>query len=200
VPTTGFSHIALARWQDGDCLLAGNCHCDTIAGGCARTETTRARTLLGRDVGGVRDAPHVTLEATSHSLIGTPEGDELLLWDTPGFGDSARLARRLQQQGNPIGWFLAQLWDRFRDRVFWLLQQAVFNVREQADVVLYLVNASEEPTDVGYLSLELAVLEWIGKPVIVLLNQTGRPRPGDEDAAERERWHNALTVVVQTWI
>ena len=84
--------------------------------------------------------------------------------------------------------------------MFWFSQQAVFNVREQADVVLYLVNASEEPTDVGYLSLELAVLEWIGKPVIVLLNQTGRPRPGDEDAAERERWHNALTVVVQTWI
>lgn len=155
-------------------------------------KTTLARTLLARDVGEVRDAPHVTLEATGHSLISTPEGDELLLWDTPGFGDSARLARRLQQQGNPIGWFLAQVWDRFRDRAFWLSQQAVRNVREQADVVLYLVNASEEPADVGYLAPELAVLEWIGKPVIVLLNQTGRPRPGDEEAADRERWHGAL--------
>lgn len=155
-------------------------------------KTTLARTLLGRDVGEVRDAPHVTLEATGHSLISTPEGDELRLWDTPGFGDSARLARRLHQQGNPIGWFLAQVWDRFRDRAFWLSQQAVRNVREQADAVLYLVNASEEPADVGYLPPELAVLEWIGKPVIVLLNQTGPPRPGDEEAAERERWHSAL--------
>ena len=41
-----------------------------------------------------------------------------MLWDTPGFGDSARLARRLAQQGNPIGWFLSQVWDRFRDRAF----------------------------------------------------------------------------------
>ena len=155
-------------------------------------KTTLARTLLGRDIGEVRDAPHVTLDATSHSLIGTAEGDELVLWDTPGFGDSARLARRLGQQGNPIGWFLAQVWDRFRDRSFWFSQQAVRNVSEQADVVLYLVNASEEPADAGYLVAELAVLEWIGKPVIVLLNQTGRPRPGAEEAAEQERWRSAL--------
>ena len=105
-----------------------------------------------------------------------------MLWDTPGFGDSARLARRLAQQGNPVGWFLSQVWDRFRDRAFFLSQQAVRNVRDQADVVLYLVNASEAPEDAGYLAPELDVLEWIGKPVIVLINQTGRPRPRDEEA------------------
>ena len=27
-------------------------------------------------------------------MIESPEGDRLELWDTPGFGDSARLARR----------------------------------------------------------------------------------------------------------
>jgi hypothetical protein len=134
----------------------------------------------------------VTLEATPYPMIGTPEGDALILWDTPGFGDSARLARRLAQQGNPIGWFLSQVWDRFRDRAFWLSQQAVANVREQADVVLYLVNASEAPADAGYLSPEMAVLEWIGKPVIVLLNQTGKPRPREDEAAEEARWREAL--------
>ncbi|MQM29266.1 MAG: GTP-binding protein, partial [Candidatus Accumulibacter phosphatis] len=132
-------------------------------------KTTLARTLLGYDVGEVRDAAHVTVDVSAYSLISTPEGDELTLWDTPGFGDSARLAKRLRQQGNPIGWFVGQVWDRFRDRSMWFTQQAVSNVRDQADVVLYLVNASEEPADAGYLEPELAVLEWIGKPVIVLL-------------------------------
>ncbi|MEO8304703.1 MAG: DUF3482 domain-containing protein [Betaproteobacteria bacterium] len=155
-------------------------------------KTTLARTLLGRDVGEVRDAQHVTLDATPYPLIGTPEGDALILWDTPGFGDSARLARRLGQQGNPVGWFLSQVWDRFRDRAFWLSQQAVGNVRDHADVVLYLVNASEVPEDAGYLAPELEVLEWIGKPVIVLLNQTGRPRPRDVERADEERWRDVL--------
>ena len=90
------------------------------------------------------------------------------------------------QQGNPIGWFLSQVWDRFRDRTFWLTQQAVRNVRDHADVVLYLVNAPEAPDDAGYLAPELAVLAWIGKPVLVLLNQTGPPRPpADERADDR---------------
>ena len=93
-------------------------------------KTTLARTLLGRDVGSVRDAQHVTQEAASYPLIATPEGDTLVLWDTPGFGDSARQARRLAQQGNPIGWFLSQVWDRFRDRAFFLSQRVVSNVRD----------------------------------------------------------------------
>ncbi len=114
------------------------------------------------------------------------------MWDTPGFGDSARLARRMKQQGNPIGWFLSQVWDRFRDRAFFLSQQVVRNVRDQADIVLYLANASESPQDAGYLAAELAILEWIGKPVIVLINQTGRPRPRDEEQAEEALWRAAL--------
>jgi hypothetical protein len=157
-------------------------------------KTTLARTLLGRDVGEVRDAPHVTTEASAFALIDTLDGDVLVLWDTPGFGDSARLARRLRQQGNPIGWFLSQVWDRYRDPAFWLTQQAVHNVREEADVVLYLVNAAEAPNDAGYLAPELAVLAWIGKPVIVLLNQTGRPRPRSEEAADEARWREALAA------
>ena len=155
-------------------------------------KTTLARTLLGRDVGEVRDAPHVTAEATPYTLQDTGEGELLVLWDTPGFGDSARLARRLRQQGNPIGWFLSEVWDRFRDRTFWLTQLAVRNVRDRADVVLYLVNAAEEPADAGYLAPELDVLAWIGKPVIVLLNQTGPPRDRAAEAADEARWRDAL--------
>ena len=155
-------------------------------------KTTLARTLLGRDVGEVRDAAHVTLQASEYPLLESAAGDRLVLWDTPGFGDSARLARRLAQQGNPIGWFLAQVWDRFRERPLWLAQKAVRNVRDHADVVLYLVNAAESPADAGYLPSELAILAWIGKPVIVLLNQTGPPRPPEVERAEEARWRAAF--------
>ena len=155
-------------------------------------KTTLARTLLGRDVGEVRDAPHVTVEATPFPLVQTAEGDLLTLWDTPGFGDSVRLVRRLRHDGSPIGWFLSQVWDRYQDRAFWLTQLAVRNVAEQADVVLYLVNAAEEPADAGYLASELEVLEWVGKPVLVLLNQTGRPREREVEAADADRWREAL--------
>ena len=140
-------------------------------------KTTLARTLLARDVGEVRDAPHVTTAAESFSLVETADGDVLRLWDTPGFGDSARLARRLAQEGNPVAWFLTQVWDRFRDRAFYLTQLAVRNVREEADVVLYLVNAAEDPADAGYLGSELAVLAWMSKPMLVLLARLMRRRP-----------------------
>ena len=158
-------------------------------------KTTLARTLLGRDVGEVRDEPHVTQSADMHEMVATPEGDRLVLWDTPGFGDSVRLARRLAQSHNPLGWFLAQVWDRYRDRAFWASQQAARNVRDHADVVLYLVNASEHPQDAGYVDPEMRVLEWVGKPVVVLLNQLGRPRPPDAEQADLQRWRAHLGQV-----
>ena len=64
-------------------------------------KTTLARTLLGRDVGEVRDAPHVTDEADASIRARDGRRRLLMLWDTPGFGDSARLARRLRHAGNP---------------------------------------------------------------------------------------------------
>jgi GTPase SAR1 family protein len=155
-------------------------------------KTTLARTLMGVDVGEVRDAAHVTITSESHTLLATPHGDELRLWDTPGFGDSVRLLKRLGQSGNPIGWFLREVLDRYRDRPFWLSQQALRAARDAADVVLYLVNSSEDPRDAGYVPAEMKILEWLGKPVVVLLNQTGRPRPQAEEQAEQARWRDHL--------
>lgn len=156
-------------------------------------KTTLARTLLSQSVGEVRDEPHVTDTNDRFELAQTPQGDQLVLWDTPGFGDSARLARRLVQSDRPIGWFVSQVWDRFADRALWSSQQAVHNVREEADVVLYLVNAAENPEDAGYVEPEMKILAWIGKPIIVLLNQMGPPAGHQAEEAEIDRWRSYLT-------
>ena len=151
-------------------------------------KTTLARTLLGLDVGEVRDAPHVTEFAAMHELIRTPAGDTLRLWDTPGFGDSARLVRRLRAQSNPLGWFLSSVWDRWRDRAFWASQQALRQVQSDTDVLLYLVNAAEWPGTAGYVEPEMDLLAWVGKPVLVLLNQMGAPRAAADEAQDVELW------------
>ncbi|MCW5636938.1 MAG: DUF3482 domain-containing protein [Rubrivivax sp.] len=155
-------------------------------------KTTLARTLLGRDIGEVRDAPHVTELPEAHLLLETPSGHRLLLWDTPGFGDSVRLARRMRSSGNPLGWLLSQLWDRWRDPAFWMSQQALRHVRDDSDLLLYLVNATEP--DAGYLQSEMQLLAWTGKPVLVLLNQLGAPREAAVEAAEVEQWRERLAA------
>jgi hypothetical protein len=159
-------------------------------------KTTLVRTLLQKDVGEVRDAAHVTEVATGYVLL-QAGSDTLMLWDTPGFGDTARLVGRLRMTGNPIGWFLSQVWDRFRDRPLWSSQQAVRNARDEADIILYLVNASEDPAAAAYVALEMEVLAWIGKPIVLLLNQTGPPTEAGQ--AEEERWaaHLAATGLVR---
>jgi 50S ribosome-binding GTPase/Domain of unknown function (DUF3482) len=155
-------------------------------------KTTLARTLLGRDIGEVRDAPHVTEWAAMHVLLDSGD-DQLRLWDTPGFGDSARLLRRMQQSGSPLGWLLSQVWDRWRDRAFWASQQALRHVQAESDVVLYLVNAAESPAGAGYVSPEMELLAWVGKPVLVLLNQLGAPRAPADEMAEVDAWRAHLS-------
>ena len=155
-------------------------------------KTTLARTLLRRDVGEVLDQAHVTDEAEPYTLLEPGEDGGVLLWDTPGFGDSARLLKRLEGQSNPLGWILSQTWDRFADRPLWCGQQAVGNMREQSDAILYLVNAAEDPEMAGYLESELSILEWVAKPVVVVLNYTGAPRGIEETRAEEELWRHFL--------
>ena len=155
-------------------------------------KTTLARTLLGRDIGEVRDAAHVTEFVSVHELISTAGGQRLLLADTPGFGDSARLLRRLRQIDNPLGWFLSTVWDRWRDRPFWAAQQALRHVQQHSSVLLYLVNAAESPAAAVYVAAEMDVLTWIGKPVLVLLNQLGTPRPSPDEAADQQAWRDHL--------
>ena len=155
-------------------------------------KTTLARTLLRRDVGEALDQAHVTDVNEAHTMIETPDGAVLRLWDTPGFGDTARLLKRLQQAERPIGWFISKVWDRFTDRPLWCSQQAIRNVREEADVVLYLVNASEDPGDARYVEIEMEILGWTQKPVIVLLNQIGSPRGPMQENREEEAWRTYL--------
>lgn len=158
-------------------------------------KTTLARTLLRRDIGEVADRAHLTEIAQMHTLASTPEGSRLDLADTPGFGDSVRLARRLATSDTPLVWLLTRIWDRITDRAFWSSQQAVANVRDVADVVLYLVNAAEDPRATGYIAPEMRILGWIGKPVIVVLNQLGPARGREAEARDEAVWREALKEV-----
>ncbi|MFK7967114.1 MAG: DUF3482 domain-containing protein [Burkholderiaceae bacterium] len=151
-------------------------------------KTTLARTLLGKEVGIVRDESHVTEVAESHEMVRSAEGDVLTLWDTPGFGDSMRLAKRLAKSDSPLNWMVEQVWDRLRDRPLYSSQQALRNVKEHADLVLYLVNASEDPDGAGYVAPEMSILTWTGKPVVALLNQMGPPRTREQEQQEVDQW------------
>ncbi len=155
-------------------------------------KTTLARTLLGRDVGEVADRAHVTETTDEFVLARNAEGCELVLWDTPGFGNSVALAKRLEGRKNPVGWFLSEVWDRFSNKAQWLNQKALKHVKETSNVVLYLVNAAELPDEAAYVKAEMHILTWIGKPVIVLLNQMGKPRPAQEEALDVARWNEAM--------
>jgi GTP-binding protein EngB required for normal cell division len=153
-------------------------------------KTTLARTLLKKDIGEIGDRPHVTALPESHLLIADGNGSSLTLWDTPGFGDSVRLVKRLSLRKNPIGWFLSEVWDRWMSRPLWSSQQAMNNVREQSDVVLYLVNASESPSAAAYVEAEMQILSWVEKPVLVLLNQMGKPLPKEAEEKDQAAWRH----------
>jgi hypothetical protein len=154
-------------------------------------KTTLARTLLRRDIGEVGDRAHVTEVAERHELL-VVDDDALLLWDTPGFGDSVRLLKRLRAAdrplANPVAWFLSAVWDRHADRPFWCSQQAMKSARDEADLVLYVANAAEDPESAAYVAPELEILAWLGKPVLVLLNQLGDGQPAEVLAADVRRW------------
>ena len=154
-------------------------------------KTTLTRTLLSRDVGEIADRAHVTVTCDPYSLAQAGE-NELILWDTPGFGNSVALAKRLEGRSNPLGWFMSEVWDRAVNKSQWINQQALLHVKDTTSVVLYLVNADQLPESTPYVTAEMQILNWLGKPVIVLLNQLGEPKSAREEHLLTAKWKNAL--------
>ena len=152
-------------------------------------KTTLTRTLLKSDVGEVRDAPHVTAESEEFVMIQT-EDDALILWDTPGFGNVAQLLKRLRGEGGAVSWIMHEVVDRAFNRPLYSSLEAARNVRREADVVLYLVNIQENPGDAGYVAQELELLDALGKPVIMILNQVRR---------EQLRGNLKISQLVEHW-
>lgn len=154
-------------------------------------KTTLLRTLLRKDVGEVRDAAHVTAGNDVFIAVETAE-EQLALWDTPGFGDTSRLLNRIQRMDQKLMWFFSQAWDRLANKALWSSQMALRNVRDDADVVLYLINASEPLQEGHFVDQEMEILSWLNKPVLILLNQTGVPRLPEEELAELKIWADHL--------
>lgn len=160
----------------------------SLAGHTNLGKTTLARTLLRRDIGEVNDRPHVTDIADGH-VMAKDTLAEVVLWDLPGFGDSVRLKRRLEGTGI-ITWLLS-VFDRWADRPLWCSQQCLLNAKNDADVVLYLLDAQADPTSSPEVSAEMAILACINKPVFLLLNQTGLP-DDKRDSVLTQGWLEAL--------
>lgn len=156
-------------------------------------KTTLIRTLLGKDVGEIEDAPDVTKATIAYDLIVDKDAGALRLWDTPGFGDSFRLVKRLRQKHRWIAWGVREIWDRVFNRKLWLCQRLALDLRARASVILYPVNLQERPVDAVYVAPELEVLAWVGKPLLIILNQGGGQH-GQEPESERDKeWRNHLS-------
>jgi GTPase SAR1 family protein len=157
-------------------------------------KTTLIRTLLGQDVGEVLDAPDVTHSVSSYDLASIKDHGALCLWDTPGFGDSFRLAKRLAMTSSWTRWFVRECWDRYINPRLWRSQRVAIDIKQRADVIVYLVNSLERPVDAVYVQPELSVLGWIDKPVLVILNQSGgRQHPECVNDSLRE-WQDTLSL------
>ncbi|MBK6361512.1 DUF3482 domain-containing protein [Candidatus Skiveiella danica] len=134
-------------------------------------KTTLIRTLLGKDVGEIEDAPDVTKAVTSYDLVVDRTAGALRLWDTPGFGDSFRLARRFRQRHRWVAWAIRECWDRAFNQKLWRGQRLVLDLRTRASVILYPVSLLERPVDAVYVAPELEIMAWVGKPVLAIFNQ-----------------------------
>ena len=156
-------------------------------------KTTLIRTLLGKDVGEIEDAPDVTKATIAYDLIVDQDAGALRLWDTPGFGDSFRLAKRLRQEHRWIAWGVREIWDRVFNRKLWRCQRLALDLRARASVILYPVNLQERPIDAVYVAPELEVLAWVGKPVLAILNQGGGPYGQETDVERLKEWRNHLS-------
>lgn len=160
-------------------------------------KTSLLRTLLYRDVGEVADRPDVTSGIEEHELVAT-EDARLVVLDTPGLGDSEALPSRLQRRPW-VAWILRELRDRLRDPRLWREQRLARDLRKRADLVLYLVDATQAPEDAVYLRAHLDALAWVGKPVIPILNRVGHHLEAQQDPHLVTRWHAALAGHAIVW-
>ena len=177
-----------SNWPNPDSTIALSLISHTNAG-----KTTLARTLLGRDVGEVRDAQHVTQEADAVSAgrhagrrragpVGHARASATARASRAGSGSRAiRSAGSCRRSGTASA--ITRSFCRSRPCATCATRPTSCSISS---------TRRRRPRTPGYLAPELAVLEWIGKPVIVLLNQTGRPRPRDEERADEARWRDAL--------
>ena len=156
-------------------------------------KTTLIRTLLGQDVGEIVDWPDVTKALNSYDLVVDQNFGALRLWDTPGFGDSFRLAKRLRRKHRWIAWVVREIWDRFFNKKLWKGQRLALDLRARASVILYPVNLQERPVDAVYVAPELEVLAWVGKPVLAILNQGGGQYSQQPESQRAEEWTGHLS-------
>lgn len=156
-------------------------------------KTTLLRTLLGKDVGEIDDTPDLTQNTLAHDLIVDPEFGALRLWDTPGFSDSFRLAKRLGQSNSWIAWAIREIWDRTFNRKLWQYQRLALDLRGRASVILYPVNLQERPSEAVYVAPEMEVLRLVGKPVLVVLNQGGGLNAQTVESPRALEWRSYLS-------
>jgi len=149
-------------------------------------KTSLARTLLREDIGEVRDKPHVTEKSEAYVMLES-EDARLLLWDTPGFGDIRKILSRVKREGGATSWLLHHVVDRMRERPLFCSVEALKNIKKSADLIFYLVNAHENPVHAGYPALEMELLSYVNKKVIVVLNHISSLGRSPEDHTEEIR-------------
>jgi len=143
-------------------------------------KTTLMRTLLRKKVGIVEDGAHTTDEAEAHTLLQT-ETAKLILWDTPGFGNVPAVIKEIKKPGKLASFvkkipgipeFLKKKFDKYgkTERSLYCSQKAVQAAWDEADLMLYLADISQDPGETGYLDYDLEILGLIGKPALLILN------------------------------
>lgn len=102
------------------------------------------------------------------TLIRTPQGDALQLLDLSG--------RQPPPAGTAGGW-ISRLWPRTEQALAGGADDALALARRENDVVLHVVR---EPAD---LEAAAPLLQWLGKPVLVLVGPPGGEAPAPPGAA-----------------
>ncbi|MBM4290698.1 MAG: hypothetical protein FJ138_04060 [Deltaproteobacteria bacterium] len=128
-------------------------------------KTSIVRTLLRRDVGEVRDGEHTTQARAAYFLARTDEG-RVRLWDTPGFKNAYALDQALNRP-DAWEWLKGQAPEDERRYDY----EAARALREEADVILYVLPAAPTQEQERQVSHEWRILKRVGVPVIALLNK-----------------------------